>query len=678
MKKVLISVFALMAVLTMSAAPKAEDIVLENSHIKAVFDGKSGALVRLDDKNSGWNIMERRILGQSFEILLPMEGKEMTDEDKRFNVVKGIEQKDPVIERTSDGVIFTWSGLKTEFMKETADITFRGEVILTDKGLEFKGHVDNRSKHHIEYVSWPFIGEITVPDKSKPLYHCSGKDRRELFPHMFNQHGYWGVDYPTSTYILPEKSYLQVNGDDRGFMVYNNKFPKYTTITSFELIPGYEIRGVNPYGDEMDGELVRLQFKVNNCVYTLPGESADIDPVSFVTYSGSWENGVDIYRKDRKSYGSDAIAYKEKSTADWMKKPLTWKKAGIGNGADLIRHAEECAALGVDVLVVYGWTRNSSGHVAEVDGMEKAIERCHELGLKVVLETCWTRVDRHGEGYMDNLRGYVMSDPFDMPYRFDFMCPNAPYIQDLVKKEWLSLPALKAADGYMNNDHNHESKTFMCFDTDHGHRFGEPTITGMMDIDSYMAEAIASDPEKVALGMGFLEYENDIYDGAQVGVGERDYARARFTSPYEPMILKVRTRSARKDLNKSLLYSFIPAYELNFHGSFLADYPNIYKYGQKIEEIRNKYASYIWDAEFVYHEGASVSGNDIEWSVFRGKDGKRAVVAVNNSTDNESEVSVKIDGNKGLVWASPEKVSLSTFNGTMKLAPQSAVVIMEK
>lgn len=109
MKKVLISVFALMAVLTMSAAPKAEDIVLENSHIKAVFDGKSGALVRLDDKNSGWNIMERRVLGQSFEILLPMEGKEMTDEDKRFNVVKGIEQKDPVIERTSDGVIFTWS-----------------------------------------------------------------------------------------------------------------------------------------------------------------------------------------------------------------------------------------------------------------------------------------------------------------------------------------------------------------------------------------------------------------------------------------------------------------------------------------------------------------------------------------------------------------------------------------
>ena len=106
---------------------------------------------------------------------------------------------------------------------------------------------------------------------------------------MFNQHGYWGVEYPTSTYTLPDKSFLQVNNSDRGFMVYNRTFPKNLTITSFELIPGYEIRGVNPYQDEIDGVKVRIQFKVNNCVYAMPGETADLDPVQFVTYEGPWE-----------------------------------------------------------------------------------------------------------------------------------------------------------------------------------------------------------------------------------------------------------------------------------------------------------------------------------------------------------------------------------------------------
>ena len=102
---------------SLSAAQKSgEDLVLENSRIKAVFNPETGALVHLEDKNTGWVIMGQEDLAQSFELLLPMEGAEMTDEDKRYNVVKGVEQSDPVIEASADKITFPWSGLRREFM----------------------------------------------------------------------------------------------------------------------------------------------------------------------------------------------------------------------------------------------------------------------------------------------------------------------------------------------------------------------------------------------------------------------------------------------------------------------------------------------------------------------------------------------------------------------------------
>ena len=193
-------------------------ISLENDRIAATFDAKSGALVGLVNKASGWKIMDRAVLGQSFELLLPLEGKEMTEQDYRFNVVKGIEQQAPVVERSGDRIVFTWSNLKSPRLAEPVDVTFRGEVRLTDTGLEYGGELINDSPYPVEYVSWPCIGEVSVPDKSQPLHHSTRSDQRELFPHHFNQHGYWGVDYPTSTYELPERSYLQVSNRDQGFM----------------------------------------------------------------------------------------------------------------------------------------------------------------------------------------------------------------------------------------------------------------------------------------------------------------------------------------------------------------------------------------------------------------------------------------------------------------------------
>lgn len=673
-KRLIIFCVSLIIPALSSAGKTDEPVILENSGIKAVFDSNNGALIYLENKNSGWVITGQESLGQSFELLLPMEGPEMTDEDKRYNVIKGIEQAAPVIESSSDHVSFTWSGLKSEFMKEAADITFRGDVYLRENGLEFKGHVANGSKHHIEYVSWPCLGEVSIPDKSEPLYHSTISDRRELFPHMFNQHGYWGVEWPTSTYTMPDKSFLQVNNSDTGFMVFNKSFPKNLTITSFELIPGYELRGENPYQDEIDGVKVRIQFKVNNCVYTMPGESSDLDPVQFVVYAGPQEEGLRIYASERCAYSGQ-----KRVSPDWMSGPMLWRKAGIGSGDDLVRYAEESLKAGVDVLLVGGAFRNSSGHIEEVRGLEEAIGKCHEMGLKVILETAWNQVDRHSSEYMEDFRGYIMADQFiNLPYNYDWICPSSPYVRTLVKNEWLEQPAFKAADGYMNRDHNNTNHSLMCFDLDHGHRFGEPTIAGALEMDCAMAEDLTSDPDKIALGMGFSDYQNDFYDGYELNIPDGFYAVHRTVSPEEPMIVKVDVNNARKMLNKALLYRLLPAYDLNFYNDRLLDYPHITEYGMKIKSFMSRYASRIWNADFCLHDGASVSGESLEWTVFTGENGKKAVVIVNNGTGSSSEASVSLPEAGELVFATPENQQERHFTGKIVIEPQSAVVVMEK
>ena len=656
------------------ASREEKTLTLENQNVTVVFDAESGALIRMTDKNSGWEIMKREVLGQSFELLLPMEGPQMTDADRRYNVVKGVEQANPVIERVGNKITFTWKGMRSEFMDQEADITFKGEVSLTDRGLEFSGDLTNHSEYPVEYVSWPCIGEITVPDKTQPLYHSTRSDQRDLFPHFFNQHGYWGVDYPTSTYVLPEKSFLQVNDRERGFMIYNREMPKYMTITSFELIPGYEIRGVNPYEDEIDGEMVRIQFKANHIVYNRPGDASTIDPIQFITYKGDWTKGVDLYRNDRVKLANR----QKKAVPQWLAAPSTWRKVGIGSGTDLLHYVSESAQCGVDVLLVSGWYRDVDGHIAEVPGLEEAIAKCQKQGIRVVLETNWTSVDKHAQGYKENFRKYVMVDPFNMPYNYHNMCPNAPAIQQWVKKEWLKLPALYAADGYMNNDHNHNSKTFMCFDRSHNHRFGEPTIAGMMKIDTEMVEALAADGNKVALGQDFIEHQNDIYDGCQVNVDDNFYARHRYMDPSIPMVVRVEVRNARKGMNEALLNRMHIAYDLNYFNDNLADYPHIAKYGNQIKTLREHYSDYIWNATFDGHNGAVVNGDNLEYSVFIAGNGKRAVVVVNKSTDRASKANVMLENNSSLIYATPELPESKVFNGTVELAPLSAVIIMEK
>ncbi|MGN6708862.1 MAG: hypothetical protein ACTHKF_05890, partial [Candidatus Nitrosocosmicus sp.] len=134
-------------------------IKLENESLLAVFEPSNGSLIKLVNKKTNWNVIYREKLGQSFDMLVPLEWK-------RFHYIKGTEQAPPKIEVSKNKITFTWSHLKSKIVNRALDITFIGTVSLNNSGLSYSGKViNNDAKYSVEYIGWPCWGEMSIPDK---------------------------------------------------------------------------------------------------------------------------------------------------------------------------------------------------------------------------------------------------------------------------------------------------------------------------------------------------------------------------------------------------------------------------------------------------------------------------------------------------------------------------------
>lgn len=660
MRKYFIVMTSVLLALSLSAQ---RYVNLENKNMKAVFDVSNGSLVHLENKQTRWKVISREQLGQSFEILVPLK-------EKRFHVVKGVEQTKPEVNASPEKIVFTWKSLQSDFVEGNLDITFEGTVALTDEGLEYGGALKNNSSYEIEYVSWPYFGEVSVPDKKQRFVFEHRSDTRELFPMFFNEQGYWGVDYPTQICMLPENSLLLIRNDEQGIYVGSKQaVPSEMLIGSFELIPGYEIQ--NPLTDEMDGEMVRIQFKANHVVYTKANNSAALVPVQVQLYKGSWHKGADIYKEWKNTLATG-------TSPDWMKQPASWQKVNISQASDLVNYAKGAKEQGVQVLWVNGWMRNGENEVGTIDNLANAIGECQRLGVKVVLDVNLTNVDAHSEWYRDELKNYLITDPFGVPYSRTTVCPMTQQVKDMVEKQLAQNPAIQAADGVFCNDNNHRNKTFYCFSKDHGHKTPELTATGYFEMEQYLADqAKKSNKEYAVLGYGLFDTQSTSNGGYRIP-SVNTSSMQRYLNTDLPLIASVDVRTARQDMNMCLKNRYNICYDLQFYNNKLAAYPHIMTYGNQIETLRKKYADFIWNGEFTDTQGATVSGADLSYAVYKRKsDGKKAVVIVNRSENKASTAKVSVDG-RALVMASPEKQEAVAFSGNVEIQPQSVVVVMEK
>ncbi len=643
---------------------------LENDKILAVFDPSNGSLVKLVNKETNWNIVGREQLGQSFEMLVPLE-------ERRLHYINGKEQAAPTVQKTENSISFTWKALKSKHLTGSLNITFKGTVSLTKEGLVYSGEIQNQDKYTIEYLGWPFFGEVTVPNKQNRMI-CQGRNEtKELFPRFSSDHGYWGVEYPTNLVVLPENSFLLIRDDSQGiYLCSEQSTPTDMLIASFELIPGFDLPGMNPTGNEMDGQMVRTQFKANHLIYAHPQSNTQLKPLKLELYKGNWQTGADRYKAWKQNLPT------EYEPINWINQPITWQKVSISNGNDLINYAREAQKYGVSALSVNGWMRmGSNPYIELVNDFSSALNECKKLNIKVILEGNFTLTDFRSSWYKGVLKDLVMTDPFGWPFNRQILCPLDDRLHESLEQEYSKHPEILSADGMICNDNNHRDKSFFCFNPNHGHPVPAFADKGTFELDKHFSELVRQNGNNFAtLGYGYYDTQTTFYNAYFINNAARDQSLHRYLNPTTPMIATTDVRTARQDMNLCLKNRYNICYDLQFYNNQLKTYPQIMSYGKQIEKLRNQYKEFIWDGTFNDVLGATVEGNNLSYAVYtRKSDGKKAVIVLNRSDQEKTTARISIENsNKALEMASPENPQATACDGTVTLQPQSAVVIVEK
>jgi hypothetical protein len=667
MMKRLFIIFGLIVFISLSGYSSGAQYKLENEHILAVFDASNGSLVKLVNKKTNWNVIYREQLGQSFDMLVPLKWK-------RFHYVRGVDQTPPEINATADKITFTWNSLKSKLLDKPLNIKFIGEVTLTPDGLTYSGKVINNDTCFVEYVGWPYWGEVAVPDREKRFVFESINQGKMLHPSFQNEQGYWGADYPTQSITLPESAFLLMRNENEGITgISEQSVPQELIVASHELIPGYEYN--NPVSDVMDGQMVRIQFKVNRLIFTAPETSRELVPFNLSFYEGSWHKGVDVYKAWKQK------AMKQPEIADWMKEPYTWRCVSISNVQELVRLAQESKMHGVSVLHVNGWrAADSRDDIKAIDGLTSAIRECRQLGVKIVLDMHLNDADKNSPWYRDELKNYVITNLYGMTTDIRMLCPHTKELISITENKYAKNKDLSAADGVIIFDSNNNGHTFFCFDSNHGHKIPEFVQTGTFNLDrSFANEVRKAKPEIAVLGFGFFDAQTAIYDGYRMGNGFLRQEKHRYINTQTPIISVIEDRTAREDLNLCLKDKYTVCYNFSLFGRELDRYPLIVKYGREIESLRKKYKEFIWEGEFRDTQGARVEGDRLSYSVFQTGDGRKGLVIVNNGTDKASTAKVTVDQSKrSLIVASPENPESVAYNGSVSIEPLSAILVMEK
>ena len=188
-------------VCSLSVAEAQQTYTLENDRMQARIDLTSGALCGLESKLTGWDILQTASCGRAFEANIKLS-------DGRFYVINESSQERPRVQIEDDALTFTWERLKVG--SQTLDLGFSGRIRMTDDGLVYDGRLDNASDAVVEQFSWPFVGEVTLPENT----------RRMLFQYMnytkFNTEELYPREAGSGWSNLPEHSFVLVNNTLQG------------------------------------------------------------------------------------------------------------------------------------------------------------------------------------------------------------------------------------------------------------------------------------------------------------------------------------------------------------------------------------------------------------------------------------------------------------------------------
>ena len=165
------------------------------------------------------------------------------------------------------------------------------------------------------------------------------------------------------------------------------------------------------------------------------------------------------------------------------------------------------------------------------------------------------------------------------------------------------------ADGILFDECLHHGPALLCFDPDHGHRYGAPVYANdrklIQNFNRHLrtrSSPISSSPAKPATTGRWRPTSSPI-TAARTSSTSRSAATCCRTAQFMTAVTGFNDRNM---INQCLLYRYIISYEpYNFKGR-LDDYPLTMAYGKQMDALRTELRDYFWDGEFRDRMGASV------------------------------------------------------------------------
>jgi hypothetical protein len=231
----------------------------------------------------------------------------------------------------------------------------------------------------------------------------------------------------------------------------------------------------------------------------------------------------------------------------------------------------------------------------------------------------------------------------------------------------------------------HHGPALLCFDTDHGHRYGAPVYANDRKLIENFSKLVLLNKEFLFAGEACYDWELEAYQLSYHRSESKEHIPlSRYMLPDMPFMTAVTGFNDRNMINQCLMYKYIISYEpYNFKGR-LEDYPLTLDYGKQMDKLRLELREYFWDGEFRDECGAEVITQDGKqhkpYSVFiNRKNGKPGLVICNYDDNNPVTIYIKTSDGVALnSYILVGDLDWKATNEGIVIPPCSAVVVIDK
>jgi len=638
----------------------------------------------LENKSTHWVVEQRPELGVSFQL------NALWPDHKDISVL-GSKQHAAEVKKISDHEVrLQWKDLASE-RGNVLPITLTADVTLTNGGLMFDAALENNSSLMVRSVDYPYLGDLNkAPDGGQ----------------LAARHMWYGNlqsrEISSRVAVMSRQSLICLIQSPKAGLYVEMHDPTQPYLLNFIFEPRGSAKSTN--------NPAHIEFHTTHLAYVQPHSTMKLAPVVMHFYSGDWHAGVDLYKEWRATW------FKPPHVPAWIKDVNSWQQLQIGSPeqdwrvpyTNLISYARECADNGVSAIQLVGWNnggQDGGDPAQDTDPGLGTWQQLHDfiaqsqgMGVKIILfaklnwadlTTAWYTNElckyecMEADGKRSEQGGYAYFTPTQLAgigvHRRAVMDFQDPAYRAVATHEFEKILALGSA-GWLWDEVCHHANVLYSWAPNHGYTPPGYIYGGDLPLGKQLRDAADKvDPDFLFSGEGPQDWLLQEFPCSYFRINADSTPVDRYIDSQAPLMVTVTGFDDREMLNLILMDRYIISYEpYNFKG-FLTDYPLTLAYGRKIDALRRKYKTYLWNAEFRDTLGASVTANgSSRYSVFNTTGGKRAVVVVNMEYSKAITARVDLPNPGKLVVATPEHPGAKVTDGTLKIPARSAAVVMER